>query len=85
MACSRPGATGLHLTEDAAVYEPIDAHGRAVRPGTPAAKLLVTSVINRTLPLLRYELAIRSPSAQHPIPIRGPAGASPTYRVDWRR
>jgi len=64
MACSCPGGTGLHLTGDAAVYEPVDAHGRAVRPGKPAAKLLVTSVINRTLPLLRYELAIRSPSAQ---------------------
>ncbi len=47
MARSFPGAAGLHLMEAVAVYEPVDA---------PAAKLLVTNVINDVLPLIRYEL-----------------------------
>jgi phenylacetate-CoA ligase len=37
-------------------FEPIDIGGLPVAPGTPAAKLLVTNVINRVLPLIRYEL-----------------------------
>ncbi|MCC7494275.1 MAG: phenylacetate--CoA ligase family protein [Fimbriimonadaceae bacterium] len=56
MARSFPGGAGLHLMEDVAVYEPVDAQGRLVPPGTPAAKLLVTNVINHALPLIRYEL-----------------------------
>jgi phenylacetate-coenzyme A ligase PaaK-like adenylate-forming protein len=56
MARSFPGGVGLHLMEDIAVYEPVDAQGRPVAPGTPAAKLLVTNVLNRALPLIRYEL-----------------------------
>ena len=56
MARSCPGSAGLHLNEDVAVYEPVDAQGRPVPPGTPAARLLVTNVINHALPLIRYEL-----------------------------
>jgi phenylacetate-coenzyme A ligase PaaK-like adenylate-forming protein len=46
----------LHLVEDAAVYEPVDAQCRRVAPGTPGNGLLVTNVVNRLLPLIRYEL-----------------------------
>ena len=53
---SFPGLPGLHLNEDIAVYEPVDAGGRPVPPGAPAAKLLVTNVINEALPLIRYEI-----------------------------
>jgi len=56
IAWSYPGSPGLHLVEDIAVYEPSDAQGRPVAAGVPAAKLLVTNVINQTLPLIRYEL-----------------------------
>ena len=56
MARSFPGSSGLHLMEDVAVYEPVDTQGRPVPPGAPAAKLLVTNVINRLLPPIRYEL-----------------------------
>jgi phenylacetate-coenzyme A ligase PaaK-like adenylate-forming protein len=56
MAWSYPNATSLHLTEDIAVYEPVDAESRPVPAGTPAAKLLVTNVINQVLPLIRYEV-----------------------------
>jgi phenylacetate-coenzyme A ligase PaaK-like adenylate-forming protein len=46
----------MHLNEDIAVCEPIDIGGLPVADGTPAAKLLVTNVVNRVLPLIRYEL-----------------------------
>jgi phenylacetate-CoA ligase len=57
IARSYPGSVGLHLNEDIAVYEPVDAGGSPVAAGTTAAKLLVTNVINHALPLIRYELA----------------------------
>jgi len=57
IAVSFPNAGApLHLVEDAAVYEPVDAHYRQVAPGTPGNGLLVTNVVNRLLPLIRYEL-----------------------------
>jgi phenylacetate-coenzyme A ligase PaaK-like adenylate-forming protein len=57
IARSYPGSAGLHLNEDIAVYEPVDADMRPVAAGTTAAKLLVTNVINHAIPLIRYELA----------------------------
>jgi phenylacetate-coenzyme A ligase PaaK-like adenylate-forming protein len=56
IARSFPGSTGMHLNEDIAVCEPIDIGGLPVARGMPPAKLLVTNVINRVLPLIRYEL-----------------------------
>jgi len=57
IARSYPGSAGLHLNEDIAVYEPVDAAMRPVPAGTTATKLLVTNVINHAIPLIRYELA----------------------------
>jgi len=56
IARSYPYSRGLHLNEDIAVYEPVDADNRPVPVGTRAAKLLVTNVVNLVLPLIRYEL-----------------------------
>ena len=56
VALSYPGSPGMHLVEDTAIYEPVDAHGRPVPPGVSGAKLLVTNVLNQALPLIRYEL-----------------------------
>jgi phenylacetate-CoA ligase len=56
IAWSYPDTAGLHLVEDIAVYEPVDVVNRAVPTGTPSAKVLLTNVINQTLPLIRYEL-----------------------------
>ncbi|MBD9450376.1 phenylacetate--CoA ligase family protein [Rhizobium sp. RHZ02] len=50
-------ANGLHLAEDAFVFEVVDANGRPVPNGTRGAKLLVTSLTNRVLPLVRYEIS----------------------------
>lgn len=46
----------MHLPDDLYYIEPVDESGRAVEPGTPAAKLLVTTLYNPTQPLIRYEV-----------------------------
>jgi phenylacetate-coenzyme A ligase PaaK-like adenylate-forming protein len=55
-----PGISGLALVEDVAVYEPMQraAHGarRPAGPGEMSDTLIVTPVLNRALPLIRYEL-----------------------------
>jgi phenylacetate-coenzyme A ligase PaaK-like adenylate-forming protein len=48
---------GLHVSEDLVVLEVVDEHGRLVAPGVPGYKVLVTSLVNRALPLIRYELS----------------------------
>ncbi len=45
-----------HLSEDLMILEPVDADGRPVAPGEPAAKVYLTNLYNRALPLIRYEL-----------------------------
>lgn len=47
---------GWHVSEDFVILEPVDDMGRPVPPGTTAARLLVTVLFSRTLPLIRYEL-----------------------------
>lgn len=48
---------GLHLAEDAFVFEVVDENNRPVPNGTTGAKLLVTTLTNRALPLIRYEVS----------------------------
>jgi phenylacetate-coenzyme A ligase PaaK-like adenylate-forming protein len=47
---------GLHLFEDLLVTEVVDEDNRPALPGTMGAKVLVSSLFSRTLPLIRYEL-----------------------------
>jgi phenylacetate-coenzyme A ligase PaaK-like adenylate-forming protein len=47
---------GLYLNEDLAIVEPVDGEGLPVAPGQRSAKLYVTPLHHRTLPLFRYEL-----------------------------
>ena len=49
--------TGIHLFEDMTIVENVDQDGRLVPDGQPGARLLVTSLFNRTQPLIRLELA----------------------------
>ncbi len=51
--CAR---SGMHLSEDTLIIEPVDADGRPVPPGTRAAKILITNLFNPVLPLIRYEI-----------------------------
>jgi phenylacetate-coenzyme A ligase PaaK-like adenylate-forming protein len=45
-----------HLSEDLLIVEPVDEDGRPVAPGEPAAKVYLTNLFNRALPLIRYEI-----------------------------
>lgn len=47
----------LHLLEDRAIFEIVDADGRAVPPGESGARLLVTVLDRHTQPLIRYEIS----------------------------
>jgi phenylacetate-CoA ligase len=47
---------GLHVLDDHVVVEVVDAEGRPVGPGTEGARVLVTVLGSRTVPLVRYEL-----------------------------
>ena len=46
-----------HVYEDLVIVEPVDSAGSPVPPGTTGAKLLVTVLFSRTLPLIRYEMS----------------------------
>ena len=46
-----------HVYEDLVIVEPVDSAGNAVPAGTTGAKLLVTVLFSRTLPLIRYEMS----------------------------
>lgn len=47
---------GLHLREETCVVEVVDEDDRPVPDGEKGAALLVTSWLNRTLPLIRYRI-----------------------------
>lgn len=46
-----------HVYEDLLIIEPMDRAGNPVPLGTTGAKLLVTVLFSRTLPLIRYEMS----------------------------
>ena len=46
-----------HVYEDLLIVEPVDRAGNPVPAGTTGAKLLVTVLFSRTLPLIRYEMS----------------------------
>ncbi len=52
--CSRHA--GLHIMDDLLEIEVVDEDYRPVPPGTMGAKLLVSVLFSRTLPLIRYEI-----------------------------
>lgn len=47
---------GIHLCEDMIIVEIVDDANQPVPPGQPGSKALVTTLFNRTLPVIRYEL-----------------------------
>jgi phenylacetate-CoA ligase len=49
--------TGIHLFEDQAIVEVVDELGRPVPPGQVGHKLLVTNLVTRIQPLIRYEVS----------------------------
>jgi phenylacetate-CoA ligase len=67
-----PWATGLHVLEDLVVLEVVDEHNRPVPPGVAGHKLLVTTLFNRALPFIRYELSDLVTVAEGPCPCGRP-------------
>ena len=57
MASDTPEHTGLQISEDLVVLEVVDEEDRPVAPGVPGFRVLITSLVNRALPLIRYEIA----------------------------
>jgi phenylacetate-CoA ligase len=49
--------SGVHLFEDQAIVEVVDERGRPVPDGQLGHKLLVTNLVTRTQPLIRYEVS----------------------------
>jgi len=45
-----------HLPDDLCIIEAVDADGNDVAPGEPSSRLLVTTLYNPVLPLIRYEV-----------------------------
>jgi phenylacetate-coenzyme A ligase PaaK-like adenylate-forming protein len=72
----------LEVIDDAVVVEVVDERNRPVPPGVPGAKVLVTALLNRAQPLIRYELSDRVTRAAGP----NPAGRPWTLleRIDGR-
>lgn len=56
VAQQAPGEPGLYLNEDLLLIEVVDDDDRPVAPGVPADHLLVTSLHQRTTPLVRYRI-----------------------------
>lgn len=57
VAVECPFANGLHVMEQLVVLEVVDDDYEPVPAGVTAEKVLVTSLFNRALPLIRYELS----------------------------
>ena len=49
--------SGIHLFEDQAIVEVVDERDRPVPAGQVGHKLLVTNLVTRTQPLIRYEVS----------------------------
>jgi phenylacetate-coenzyme A ligase PaaK-like adenylate-forming protein len=59
---------GLHVNADTLILESVDHDNRPVPPGRLGDKVLVTSLSNRVLPLVRYEMSDQVEYATAPCP-----------------
>ena len=67
-------AAGVHIAEDMVVLEPVDDANRPVASGTTGTKVLVTTLYNSTLPLIRYEISDVVATEADPCPCGRPYG-----------
>jgi len=74
LACGRPGDRALSIREDQVILEVVDEENTPVPPGTPGHKVLLTNLVNRAQPLIRYELNDSVELAA------GPRPTTPPYR-----
>lgn len=64
--------TGLHLFEDLAIVEVVDENDRPVPAGHTGHRLLVTNLVNRTQPLIRYAISDLVAAPSEPCPCLRP-------------
>jgi phenylacetate-CoA ligase len=48
---------GLHLFEDMVLMEVVDERNRPISPGSPGERVLITNLVARTQPLIRYAIS----------------------------
>ena len=82
VASSCPRRVGLHVCDDLVVIEVVDRDGEPVPPGTPGHRVLVTNLVNRAQPLIRYEVTDSVTRAAGPNPTGMPWNR--IERVDGR-
>lgn len=68
IAAQAPGEEGMVVNDDLMIVEAVDDSDRPVPPGTPSHHLLVTSLHQRTLPLIRYRIDDRVTFDPRPSP-----------------
>jgi putative adenylate-forming enzyme len=56
IAADSPDLVGMHVWDTCVVLEVVDEDNRPVPPGEPGAKVLLTNLVNRAQPLIRYEI-----------------------------
>lgn len=56
VAVQAPDEDGMYVCDDLIIVEPVDEQNHPVPPGTYSDHLLVTSLHQRTLPLIRYRI-----------------------------
>jgi hypothetical protein len=69
VAAARQGQAGMDILEDLVVVEVVDEHDRPVPPGVAGHKVLLSNLVNRVQPLLRYELTDSVTLAGGPNPL----------------
>jgi phenylacetate-CoA ligase len=72
LAAQCPAHTGLHLFEDLAIVEVVDEHDQPVPAGRRGHRVLLTNLVNRTQPLIRYQLSDLVTLAAEPCPCGRP-------------
>jgi phenylacetate-CoA ligase len=82
MASDSPDRVGMHVWEESVLLEVVDDRNRPVPPGAPGSKVLLTNLVNRAQPLIRYELSDSITLADGPDPSGRPF--SRIARVDGR-
>jgi phenylacetate-coenzyme A ligase PaaK-like adenylate-forming protein len=70
IAAGVPGEEALYVNDDVLIVEPVDEHDEPAAGGGPAHHLLITSLHQRTLPLIRYRIddrvTIAPPDLRYP-------------------
>jgi phenylacetate-coenzyme A ligase PaaK-like adenylate-forming protein len=65
---SEPDETFFTFNSDACILELVDDAGAPVPPGVASSRILVTNLVNRIQPLIRYEIGdrfVRQPDSPH--------------------